>query len=108
MKKVFLALSIAVTLFSCDKPIVTPDPDPSVDGTGFVQVKDGKLVDENNNPLELRSVNLGSWLLWEGWIWGGGLNSEKEVFKNIENKTSKIFADDFRQRVYNELQKPIL
>lgn len=33
---------------------------------------------------------------------GGGLNSEKEVFKNIENKTSKSFADHFRQRIYDE------
>ena len=86
MKKLYVLVFMATLFTACDKPIVTPEPDPTVDGSGFVRVKEGKLVDENNNPLELYSINVGSWLLWEGWIWGGGLNSEKEVFENIENK----------------------
>lgn len=102
MNRILITLLTVSLFLSCEKPIITPDPDPTVDGTGFVRVKDGKLVNENDQPFELRSTNIGGWLLWEGWIMGGGLNSEKEVFKNIENKTSKTFADNFRQRMYNE------
>lgn len=47
MKRIYLALLTAVTVLSCEKPIVTPDADPSVNGSGFVRVKDGKLVNEN-------------------------------------------------------------
>jgi hypothetical protein len=32
------------------------------------------LVDETGRPLTLRGTSLGGWLLWEGWIWGGGIN----------------------------------
>jgi hypothetical protein len=32
------------------------------------------LVDEHERPLRLRGVNLGGWLLWEGWIWGAPIN----------------------------------
>ena len=32
------------------------------------------VFDEGGKPLRLRGVDLGGWLLWEGWIWGGGIN----------------------------------
>jgi len=36
---------------------------------GFVHAEDGRLVDGRNEPLLLRGVALGNWLLPEGYMW---------------------------------------
>lgn len=37
--------------------------------TGFVHVADGALVDGSGEPIQLRGVGLGNWLLPEGYMW---------------------------------------
>lgn len=45
----------------------------------FVKVKNNALVEGNNQPLFLKGVNLGGWLLWEEWMWGGSFHSETSM-----------------------------
>ena len=37
---------------------------------GFVHQSGTQLLDGAGQPLKLKGVNLGGWLLWEGWMWG--------------------------------------
>lgn len=76
---------------------------------GFVHVFNQSLVDSNKNEVKLHSVNLGGWLLWEGWIWGAGKGwifngfiSQSTILKRIENRTSKSFAIAFQDSVHNK------
>lgn len=59
-----------------------------------------KLVDGAGNPVRLRGVNLGGWLLWEGWIWGGGFQSEGELMKRFTELVGERDALAFRQQVH--------
>lgn len=67
----------------------------------FINVKDSRLVDAEGNLIKLNGVNLGGWLLWEGWIWGDGFESETTLMKNIERQTSARFAAAFRDSVHH-------
>ncbi len=63
--------------------------------------RDGKLLrDANNASIKLKGVNLGGWLLWEGWIWGGKLKSQSVMHSGIESTVGKKEADEFRNYVY--------
>jgi len=53
-----------------EPPSVEPRGTPAA---SFVHREGLGVVDERGRPLQLRGVNLGGWLLWEGWIWGGAL-----------------------------------
>lgn len=66
----------------------------------FVALKDSRLVDGAGNPIKLNGVNLGGWLLWEGWIWGDGFASETSLQKNIEKQTSPAFAQLFKDSIH--------
>jgi endoglucanase len=72
----------------------------SLSANPFVH-RDGKLLkDSTNAAIKLKGVNLGGWLLWEGWIWGGKLKSQSTIYSGIESTTSKKDADAFRDYVY--------
>jgi len=103
-QKLPITIILATTLLclvSCTKDPVSFQPDNEVN-EAFVHVRDGKLLDENNQPLSIHAVNLGGWLMWEAWIWGGGLNSETFVMNTIAEKTSAAYAETFRQNIYRE------
>ncbi len=57
----------------CPQGVVAPAPPPG-NATSFVHRVGLGVLDENGRPLALRGVNLGGWLLWEGWIWGADLS----------------------------------
>jgi aryl-phospho-beta-D-glucosidase BglC (GH1 family) len=95
MKKFLLSFVISfsfLTLFSQNQ--------------GFVHLEKKKLVDGNNQSIELNGVNLGGWLMWEGWIWGGGFSRETKVYNKMELLYGKETMDKFRKEVYkNYIQK---
>jgi hypothetical protein len=63
--------------------------------------RDGKaLVDSTGKSIQLQGVNLGGWLLWEGWIWGGKFKSQSTIFSSIESVIGKDSAAKFRDYVY--------
>ena len=42
-----------------------------------------RIVDAQGNPVQLRGVNLGGWLLWEGWMFGGGFDGETYLRRQL-------------------------
>ena len=67
---------------------------------GFVYSDGEQLKDGAGEPLTLRGVNLGGWLLWEGWIWGGGFQSESTLQERLEALAGREATADFRAQVY--------
>ena len=47
----------------------------------FVHTQGAQIVDGQGKPLQLRGINLGNWLLTEGYMWHfeGGPQSEREI-----------------------------
>jgi endoglucanase len=63
--------------------------------------RDGKLLkDAQEKQISLKGVNLGGWLLWEGWIWGGKLKSQSTIYSGIESTVGSVEAAKFRDDVY--------
>jgi endoglucanase len=68
---------------------------------GFVHQSGTQLLDGANRPLRLRGVNLGGWLLWEGWLWGQGFDyiGESAMMKNLAGLVGPTRAEQFRSDV---------
>ena len=74
MKKLIsllLVFTIILTLFGCSKP-ETKSLDQYNNSNpkemSLLTVKDGYIVNENDENIILKGVNLGNWLLWETWM----------------------------------------
>ncbi|CAN5176442.1 hypothetical protein BH09BAC5_BH09BAC5_24040 [soil metagenome] len=64
--------------------------------------QDGNVIrDSTGKTVRLNGVNLGGWMLWEGWIWGGGFTSETKIQTNLELLAGKQMADSFRLNIYS-------
>lgn len=66
----------------------------------YVHRSGRQVLDGSNTPIRLEGVNLGGWLLWEGWIWGAGYTAEKTIYTRMKNKVGQASADAFRNAVY--------
>ena len=63
-----------------------------------------RIVDAQGEPVYLRGVNLGGWLHWEGWIFGGNLFlSESLMLQRLATLTSKTEADAFYHDVHDNM-----
>ena len=76
---------------------------------GFVRADKGQLVDSSNEPLLLRGVGLGNWLLAEGYMWKfepPGPQSPREIeafFVDLVGpEQAAQFWADFRDRFITE------
>jgi endoglucanase len=68
---------------------------------GFVHVEGGRLVDGRGEPLTLRGVGLGNWLLPEGYMWKlehPGPQSPREIEALIEDLVGPDLAAVFWPR----------
>src|SRR5688500_11869003 len=70
------ALAIVLVALGCHPrpdPVREPPPasglEPPPPPPPFVHVEDGGLVDGDGEPLLLRAMGLGNWLLPEGYMW---------------------------------------
>lgn len=66
-----------------------------------LSIKNGKIVDQQGQPVNLRGVNLGGWLMMEGYILGGR-NIPEHVFKAEISRTGgksslRQFEKNFRE-----------
>jgi hypothetical protein len=79
---------------------VTPAPELRVPD-GFVRESGTQLLDGDGRPLRLRGVNLGGWLLWEGWIFGEGMDyvGESTMMSNLSQLVGSDEAERFRAGV---------
>ena len=75
---------------------------------GFVRAQDARLVDGRGNPLLLRGVGLGNWLLPEGYMWGFGPGAESPreiealVARLIGQSAATSFWTRFRDQYITE------
>ncbi|MEN3013429.1 MAG: cellulase family glycosylhydrolase [Endomicrobiia bacterium] len=73
----------------------------------MLQIKQEKIIEETTSTeIRLRGVNLGGWLMMEGYILGGRNITETEFknkFKKINGKKALIdFENSFRKNFINE------
>jgi len=101
-------LLIAATL-ACGRPAPTGLPAAAqpqaafadyVPGNPMVHQEGSQLIGLDGEPLRLRGVNLGGWLLWEGWQYGrGGMVSETEMMRRLTELAGDRAASDFQQGI---------
>ncbi|MEQ8580891.1 MAG: carbohydrate-binding protein [Marinoscillum sp.] len=76
----------------------------------YVHTQGTQIVDESNNPLYFRGINLGNWLLWEGYLMMGDYNfrTHTQFFNGVKdafggNLTQAIeFEHQWRLNYVNE------
>lgn len=66
----------------------------------FVHQSGRRIVDGDGQPLQLRGVNLGGWLLWEGWIFGGGFTSQSTITEKLAELVGHEEASRYRDQIY--------
>jgi hypothetical protein len=63
----------------------------------FLQIENGRIVDEAGNAVHLRGVNLGGWLMWEGYLLGIPNAAESALRRAMEDacgeEKTAIFFD---------------
>lgn len=60
-----------------------------------------RLVDGHGTAVHMRGVNLGNWLLWEGWMFGGIHASESKIYGRLSEALGPEKAAEFRTRYYD-------
>lgn len=68
----------------------------------FVHRNGPHIVDGQNNIIRLNGVNLGGWLMWEGWIWGGGFTAEKDMYQRMQTIIGVAATNAFRDSVHKK------
>ncbi len=61
----------------------------------FLKVSGTKIVDERGRTIILKGVNLGGWLMMEGYILGGRNIPEKEFKKEFQRALGREALEDF-------------
>jgi endoglucanase len=69
----------------------------------FVHREGMLLKDSTGQTIQLRGVNLGGWLLWEGWMWGDGFKSQSKLMKRFIELAGQEKAEQFRDSVFQNL-----
>jgi hypothetical protein len=83
------AVALALLLAAL-QPAAARDPMWHVDG--------GRLVDGAGRPVRMRGFNLGNWLMWEGWMFGGALvNGESAMMARLADGAGADAARAFRR-----------
>jgi hypothetical protein len=64
------------------------------------------LVDDAGRPVTLRGINLGGWLNWEAWMWGGldfadRRSSESHILESLTAAVGPEATEAFRRRMYD-------
>ena len=81
MNKVFLYLIVSfATLF----------------GSDLLQLKNGKITNKKNQPIFLKGVNTGNWLMLEMWMLnyaGKGIEDQHEFIETLEHRFGKEKAE---------------
>ena len=70
------------------------------DNTSFVHRNGQEIHNGQNNAINLDGVNIGSWLMWEGLMWGGGLISEKDITNKMTSLVGPTAFNNFKDSVY--------
>ena len=60
-----------------------------------------QLVDGQGKTVHLHGVNLGGWMLWEGWMYGGGFDSESVILDRLNTLAGREATRAFRDGFYS-------
>jgi len=60
----------------------------------FLRVDGREIVDEAGNPVALRGINFGSWLMLESWISGFGKLSDEELLDLLRMQAADLGVGD--------------
>jgi aryl-phospho-beta-D-glucosidase BglC (GH1 family) len=93
MKATWPMAALILTLFAGHAQAAEP-ANPMIHRSGR------QLVDGQGRAVQLRGVNLGGWLLWEGWIFGRGFTSQSVLEEKLAAAAGPEAAAQFRDRLY--------
>ncbi len=66
-------------------------------GKSILELKNGKIVDKNNQPIFLKGCNTGNWLMLEMWMLnyaGKGIEDQHEFIETLEHRFGKEKAEE--------------
>ena len=96
---VLMAAGLACSSSAAPLP-VTPYDD-YIEANPMVHQVGNSIVGADGEPLRLRGVNLGGWLLWEGWDFSKGSDlSENKIDQGLVNLVGQSAVDQFHQQMY--------
>jgi endoglucanase len=61
----------------------------------FLRVRSGKIAADSGKPVMLQGVNLGGWLMMEGYIMGGRNIPEQEFRRNLASRQGRPALQEF-------------
>ncbi len=67
----------------------------------FVRVSQAQFIDSASQPVYLNGVCLGNWLLWEGWMMGGGFIQETIIKERLKELLGTEDYTHFLTTYYN-------
>lgn len=72
-RKIISLILAAVSVFSLCSPAFAQENEPAEAVTGFtaedfLATKGQNIVNQNGKKIQLKGVNLGAWMIWEGWL----------------------------------------
>lgn len=70
---------------------------PAAAAMPFLQADGTRIVDERGNTVMLRSMNLGGWLVQEGYMLGIGRGSQSQIRSRVEALVGPTDAERFYQ-----------
>lgn len=79
---------------------------PSVQAGKFVHTQGKNIVDANNNNILFKGINLGNWLLWEGYLMMGDFHYKthsqflQDLSKTFQGDLSKAKAFEHQWRLH--------
>ena len=109
----YIALFLLVTLIGCSKNVPFESCENSFSdqvevSSSFLHQKGNKIVDQNDNEVFIKAVNLGSWLHFEAWMFGADLDitdlekgSESQMISRLIELYGQSAADDFVSEIHD-------
>ncbi len=81
-------------------PTAAPSPTAPLP---FLHTSGTQIVDTAGNPVSLQGVDLGGWLLWEGWMFGGGYTGETAIVDRLATLVGMPAAEQFHAEVQQSM-----
>jgi endoglucanase len=99
----WISLCLVCACACSSTPIDTPlvEVPPSSGPNPFWHADGEQIVDGNGERVVIRGVNVGGWLIWENWMWGGGWQGETTMRAKFVEAVGEAEADRFAQRVHD-------
>ncbi len=82
--------------------LFTLSVNPATKAADFVHTQDTKIIDKNGNELLFSGINLGNWLLWEGYLMMG--DWQYRTHTQFFNSIKKTFDGDIDKAIEFEHQ----